>query len=83
MQLVQSASGLSTWAATACRFIREGRRFAAKRLELILYSNESTTTTPDTHPNEIYTTVLKNSIHADFTDDGSEEQCRMLKHMEV
>ena len=31
-RLVQSASGLFIWAATACRFIREGKRFATKRL---------------------------------------------------
>jgi hypothetical protein len=81
VQLVQSASGLFIWAATACRFIREGRRFAAKRLELILYSNKSTAATPETYLSEIYTTVLKNSIYADFTDDEREEQCRMLRYL--
>jgi hypothetical protein len=34
--LVRSASGLFIWAATACRFIRKGRRFAADRLSMIL-----------------------------------------------
>jgi hypothetical protein len=34
--LVRSASGLFIWAATACRFIRKGRRFAAYRLSMIL-----------------------------------------------
>jgi len=34
--LVRSASGLFIWAATACRFVRKGRRFAADRLCLIL-----------------------------------------------
>jgi hypothetical protein len=35
-RLVQRASGLFIWAATACRFIREGRSFAANRLSTIL-----------------------------------------------
>jgi hypothetical protein len=34
--LVQKASGLFIWAATACRFIREGRRFVQRRLDIIL-----------------------------------------------
>ena len=34
--LVRNASGLFIWAATACRFIRKGRRFAADRLSMIL-----------------------------------------------
>lgn len=45
-QLVLNASGLFIWAATACRFIREGRGFAAERLSTILMdgsANESIT----------------------------------------
>jgi hypothetical protein len=38
---VRSASGLFIWAATACRFIREARRFAADRLSMILKDNPS------------------------------------------
>ena len=34
--LVKSTSGLFIWAATACRFIREGRCFANDRLSIIL-----------------------------------------------
>jgi hypothetical protein len=35
-QLVQKASGLFIWAATACRFIREGKKLAKSRLNVIL-----------------------------------------------
>ncbi|KAH8789958.1 hypothetical protein F5882DRAFT_377472 [Hyaloscypha sp. PMI_1271] len=35
-RLVQSASGLFIWAATACRFIDEGRSLAANRLSIVL-----------------------------------------------
>ena len=41
-RLVQGASGLFIWAATACRFIREGRKFAADRLSKILNDEPST-----------------------------------------
>jgi hypothetical protein len=39
--LVQSASGLFIWAATACRFIQEGRQFAADRLRAVLKDSSS------------------------------------------
>jgi hypothetical protein len=42
--LVQAASGLFIWAATACRFIREGKRHAARRLDTILKSGGSNST---------------------------------------
>jgi hypothetical protein len=40
--LVQTASGLFIWAATACRFIREGGQFAADRLDIILQNDSFT-----------------------------------------
>ncbi len=60
--LAQKASGLFIWAATACRFIREGRRFVQRRLDIMLQGDKSVTV-PENHLNEIYLTVLKNSIH--------------------
>ena len=45
--LVRSASGLFIWAATACRFIREGRRFAADRLSTILKDDPMGDSTAD------------------------------------
>jgi hypothetical protein len=81
MQLVQSASGLFIWAATACRFIREGKSFAAKRLDTILCNSSSTAAGPEKHLDQIYVTVLENSISADYTDEEKEEHCRMLKYI--
>jgi len=78
MQLVQSASGLFIWAATACRFIWEGKRFAAKRLETILRSDSNTTAAPEKHLDQIYITVLQNSVSADYTEEEREEQHRTL-----
>lgn len=71
--LVQIASGLFIWAATACRFIREGKRFAAKRLETILGGGGSAVTAPEKHLDKIYTTVLEYSIDPGYTDEEKEE----------
>ncbi|KAH7357337.1 putative WD-repeat protein [Pyrenochaeta sp. MPI-SDFR-AT-0127] len=79
-QLVQSASGLFIWAATACRFIQEGKRFAAKRLEAILCSDSGVSVAPEMHLNKMYITVLQSSIY-DYTDEEREEQCRSLRHV--
>jgi hypothetical protein len=79
-QLVLYACGLFIWAATACRFIREGRRFARKRLDTILKGSSSAITIPEKHLNEIYLTVLKHSISPDYSDEEKEEAYDMLKH---
>ncbi|KAB2109474.1 hypothetical protein AG0111_0g2144 [Alternaria gaisen] len=80
VQLVRSAGGLFIWAATACRFIQEGKRFAAKRLETILCNRDTTSVAPERHLNEIYTTVLKNSTQG-YADEEKEEQCRALRYI--
>jgi hypothetical protein len=81
VQLVRGASGLFIWAATACRFIRDGKRFAAKRLETILSTNNKTVAAPEKHLNEIYVTVLRSSIPAEYTDEEREEHCDMLRYV--
>jgi hypothetical protein len=77
--MVRNASGLFIWAATACRFIRDGKKFAPRRLGMILHSNGSTSTAPEKHLDEIYNTVLKQSIGPDFSDEEKEEACDMLR----
>ncbi|RYP83459.1 hypothetical protein DL769_001362 [Monosporascus sp. CRB-8-3] len=79
--LVQHANGLFIWAATACRFIRDGKRFATKRLATILESNSTTITAPEKHLNKIYITVLEQSISPDFMDEEKEELYAMLRHV--
>jgi hypothetical protein len=81
LQLVQSASGLFIWAATACRFVRDGKRFAAKRLETILSTDSSTVAAPEKHLNEIYLAVLRSSLSAEYTDEEREEHCDMLRYV--
>jgi hypothetical protein len=79
-QLALYACGLFIWAATACRFIREGKRFARKRLDTILKVSTSAVTAPEKHLNEIYLAVLKHSISLDYSEEEKEEACDMLKH---
>ena len=81
-QLVRMAAGLFIWAATACRFICEGkkRRVIKSRLATILQSSGSVTE-PEKHLNDIYIAVLKQSIPAKFSDEEKEELCSMLRHI--
>jgi hypothetical protein len=78
--IVQKASGLFIWAATACRFIREGKQFAKRRLSIILQTGGSVTA-PEKHLNDIYMTVLKGSICPDYTDEEKEDSCSMLRYI--
>ncbi|KAH8586332.1 putative WD-repeat protein [Bisporella sp. PMI_857] len=81
-RLVQNSSGLFIWAATACRFIREGkkRQVIKDRLSSILQSN-GPITEPEKHLNGIYTTVLRHSIPTEFSDKEKEEFSSKLRHM--
>ncbi|KAH7410673.1 vegetative incompatibility protein HET-E-1 [Cadophora sp. MPI-SDFR-AT-0126] len=80
-KLVLYANGLFIWAATACRFIREGRRFARTRLNVILKGSSGAAIAPEKHLNEIYIAVLRNSISSDYTDEEKEELCEILKRI--
>jgi hypothetical protein len=80
-RLVHSASGLFIWAATACRFIREGKRFAAKRLNIILKNSSIDINAAEKHLNEIYTTVLRNCISSGYLNEEAEELVSMLKSL--
>jgi hypothetical protein len=77
-RLVHNASGLFIWAATACRFIREGKRFAVNRLDTILEESGGAITVPEKHLDEIYTSVLNHSIAPGYTDKEKEQAYYML-----
>jgi hypothetical protein len=81
--LVQKASGLFIWAATACRFIEEGekRRLIKSRLSAILEANSSATAQsgPEERLNEIYRTVLSYSIPENCSVAEREELLGDLK----
>jgi hypothetical protein len=79
--LVQHASGLFIWAATACRFVHEGEQFAAKRLSKILTESSSRDhpSPPEKKLNEIYITVLKNSVSHGYDDSERGDMYEMLR----
>lgn len=78
--LVQNANRLFIWAATACRFIREGqkRQVIKNRLSSVLQSTGSIIK-PERHLNEIYMTVLRHSIPPQFSDEERQEFCSKLR----
>lgn len=67
-QLVNQASGLFIWAATACRYIREGRSHANERLSKML-KTQTRDSAPEKELDAIYTMVLVNSVPENFSDD--------------
>ena len=75
--LVQKASGLFIWAATACRIISEGRYLAAERLSDLLEGNSSLE--PEKHLNEIYLGVLRNAVGHDYEEKERECLCEILR----
>ena len=79
-QLVQKAAGLFIWAATAYRFLCEGRPFHEQRLHLILHGNANTTE-PEAELNKIYTTVLKNSLRLNYSEQEKNDFCKKLKRI--
>jgi len=79
-QLVIHASGLFIWAATACRFIKDGKEFAEDRLDEIL-EGTSFEGTPGQHLDQIYITVLQNSIPTAFRPPEKVQLCTMQRRI--
>jgi hypothetical protein len=81
--LVHAASGLFIWAATACQFVRDGKQHAAQRLDTILKSSgsESTMIAPEKRLDEIYATVLRQTIPSEYTDEEREESYCILRQV--
>ncbi|KAK0108690.1 hypothetical protein ONS95_003482 [Cadophora gregata] len=67
-RLVEISHGLFIWASTACRYIREGKRFAVKRLETLIKGRHSGAG-PEKQLDAIYTTVLEDLIQKDFEEE--------------
>lgn len=81
-QLVQFASGLFIWAATACRFIREAAKvfLIQKRLDAILQIDSSIVEGhPEKHLNKIYTIVLGHSIPVQYSKEEEKEFLSILR----
>lgn len=80
-QLVQSASGLFIWAAIAARFVHDGKQFAKTRLDKLVASNSGPPLAPEKYLDEIYITVLKNSVSPKYTDEEREEHYKILRYL--
>jgi hypothetical protein len=65
--LVQRSGGLFIYAATACRFIRQGGKFAQRRLTLLL-QQDNTALLPEKKLDEIYTTILAHSVNGEYDE---------------
>ncbi|KAI9853263.1 MAG: hypothetical protein M1824_001460, partial [Vezdaea acicularis] len=80
-RLIQDAGGLFIWAETACRFIRTGKKiFAATRLSTLLQGDRSVTA-PEKYLDELYLTVLKNSVGDVYDEQEKEDLHTMLRHV--
>ena len=78
--LVQNASGLFIWAATACRFIREGELFAERRLSYVL-QRASPLNEPEKQLNSIYISVLQSAVHDTLLDKEKVELHSTLRYI--
>jgi hypothetical protein len=77
--MVQYAQGLFIWAATACKFIQDGKRFAEKRLQTLLDRSASTGSEPERHLDTIYTTILRASVPETYSKEEQEEAYDYLR----
>ncbi len=76
-QLVQRAGRLFIWAATAYKFISEGRVLASDRLQEVLsgsYNEEA----PETRLDGIYLTVLDKALSGNYREREKTELCDAL-----
>jgi hypothetical protein len=61
-QLVKISSGLFIWASIACRYVRDGKQLAMKRITGLIKGPLSGTNNPQKPLDQLYTTVLRESI---------------------
>ncbi len=79
-QLVSKAGGLFIWAATACRFVRDGRRFAVRRLTELLHPGASMMASGSERAlDNIYMLVLRDAVSEVYREEEEEAFCHMLR----
>lgn len=79
-RLVEISSGLFIWASTACRFIREGKRLAMRRVSALI-NGRSIGAGSQKQLDEIYMTVLRGSIQSDYNDEEKQELHEILREV--
>ncbi|KLU93067.1 hypothetical protein MAPG_12010, partial [Magnaporthiopsis poae ATCC 64411] len=83
IQLVAKSGGLFIWAATACRFVHDGKALARKRLATLLGGDGKrfARNSPEQELDGIYLVVLNNSVGEDYDHDEREELCATLREI--
>jgi WD40 repeat protein len=79
-RLVEISCGLFIWASIACRFVREGRRMAMRRINILINGHRDNGG-PEKQLDQIYITVLQNSIQQDYNDEEKAYLCEMLSEV--
>ncbi|KAK4958333.1 hypothetical protein LTR10_004759 [Elasticomyces elasticus] len=79
-QLVVISCGLFIWASTACRFIHEGRRFAMRRISLLI-NNPGIGTDPEKQLDDIYLTVLRDSVQEGYWEEEKQSLHEILRQV--
>lgn len=80
MRLVETSCGLFLWASTACRYIREGRQLAMRRI-FVLINGHRSDAGPEKQLDEIYITVLKDCVPQEYSKEEREELYQRLKEV--
>ena len=78
--LVRKADGLFIWASTACRFIKDGKMFAPRRLVQIL-QRDTANVPPEEQLDKIYREILANSVKPEYNDEEKVEFCTALREI--
>ncbi|KAF7540571.1 hypothetical protein G7054_g1266 [Neopestalotiopsis clavispora] len=79
-RLVEISGGLFIWASTACRYIREGRRLATRRISTLV-NGHSSGMGPEKQLDQIYTTVLRAAIEQGYSDLEKKELYGLLREV--
>lgn len=79
-RLVEISCGLFIWASTACRFVREGKHVAKRRVEMLI-NDHCSRARPEKQLDQIYITVLKVSIQQGYSDEEKAEAYDMLREV--
>ncbi len=76
-RLVERAGGRFIWAATACRFIEGGRRFADDRLHEVLQA-DSSGLVPERNLSQIYLMVLRKAVKGNYSEREAKDMVDSL-----
>jgi hypothetical protein len=77
---VEISCGLFIWASIACRFIRDGKRVAMRRIDNLINGYRSGAG-PEKQLDQIYTTVPKNPIGQDCDETEMKELYSILRQV--